>query len=112
MAPSRRLYVLSPWGGAIFLEAGMFDYSLCPADDLQQLNDLRRRLIAIRVENLCGLGHARDIKFLFANGYGQPDFDFAGAFGEDAQKIVCEIFNLSHDIAIAEDGLATRERPH
>jgi len=90
----------------------MIDASLCRADDLQQLNDLRRRLIAIQVENLCALGHARDIKLLFANGYGQPDFDFAGAFGEDAQKIVCEIFNLSHDIAIAEDELATRECPN
>jgi hypothetical protein len=90
----------------------MIDASLCRADDLQQLNDLRRRLIAIQVENLCALGHARDIKLLFANGYGQPDFDFAGAFGEDAQKIVCEIFNLSHDIAIAEDELMSRARPN
>ena len=88
----------------------MIDASLCRADDLQQLNDLRRRLIAIQLENLCALGHARDIKLLFANGYGQPDFDFAGAFG--AQKIVCEIFNLSHDIAIAEDELELRARPN
>ena len=90
----------------------MFDASLCRADDLQQLNDLRRKIIAIQIENLRALGHARDIKLLFANGYGRPDFDFAGAFGEDAQKIVCEIFNLSHDIAIAEDELELRARPN
>ena len=90
----------------------MIDASLCRADDLQQLNDLRRRLIAIQVENLCALGHARDIKLLFANGYGQPNFDFAGAFGEDAQKIVCEIFVLSDDVARAEDELELRARPN
>lgn len=90
----------------------MFDANLFPVDALRQITDLRRKLIEIQIDNLCALGHARDIKLLFANGYGQPDFNFAGAFGEDAQKIVCEIFNLSHDIAIAEDELASRELPN
>lgn len=99
-------------GAALFLEAGMVDVSLCRADDLQQITALRRKLIEIQIDNLCALGHARDIKLLFANGYGQPDFDFAGVFDEVAQKIVCKIFNLSHDIAIAEDELASRELPN
>ena len=71
-----------------------------------------RRIIALYIEDLHTMCNARDIKMLFPNGYGQPDFEFAGAFDEDAQKIVCKIFNLSHDIAIAEDELATRERPN
>ena len=90
----------------------MIDASLCRADDLQQLNDLRQRLIALYIEDLHTMCNARDIKMLFPNGYGQPDFEFAGAFGSDAQKIVCKIFNLSHDIARAEDELQLRAFPN
>jgi hypothetical protein len=90
----------------------MFDASLCPADALQQITDLRRKLIAIQVENLCALGHARDIELLFfANDTCRPDWRFVDDLDDDAQKIVREIFDLSHDVARAEDELELRARP-
>ena len=91
----------------------MFDASFYPADDLQQLNDLRRKIIAIQIENLRALGHARDIELLFfANDTCRPDWRFVDDLGDDAQKIVREIFDLSHDVARGEDELMLRARPN
>jgi hypothetical protein len=86
----------------------MFDASLCPANGLQQITDLRRRLIEIKLEWLC----PRDVELLFFNGYCRPDWSLAEALGADVDKIVREIFDLSHDVARAEDELELRARPN
>ena len=91
----------------------MFDASLCPADALQQITDLRRQLIDNRLGELRRLGHARDIELLFfANDMCRPDWGLAEALGVDVDKIVREIFDLSHDVARAEDELELRARPN
>jgi hypothetical protein len=64
----------------------VFDASLYPADALRQVTDLRRQLVANQLEELCRLGHARDVELLFARGYCRP-----AAVG----KIVREIFDLT-----------------
>jgi hypothetical protein len=86
----------------------MFDASLCPADVLQQITDLRRRLIEIKLEWLC----PRDVELLFFNDYCRPDWSLADVLGADVDKIVREIFDLSHDVARAEDELELRARPN
>jgi hypothetical protein len=68
----------------------VFDASLYPADALRPVTDLRRQLVANQLEELCRLGHARDVELLFARGYCRP-----AAVG----KFVREIFDLSHDVA-------------
>jgi hypothetical protein len=91
--------------------AGMFDASLCPADALQQMADLDRQLVEKRLEALCQLGHARDIELLFADGC-CPDWSLADCLGEEAQRIVREIFADAHDVARAVDELELRARPN
>jgi hypothetical protein len=58
------------------------------------------------------LGHARDIELLFADGYCCPDWSLADCLGEEAQRIVREIFADAHDVARAVDELELRARPN
>ena len=91
----------------------MFDARYYAASDLQEMTDLRRKLVAMQLEKLCELGHARDIEFLFfANDTCRPDWRFVDDLSDDAQKIVREIFDLSHDVWRGENELASRERPN
>ena len=91
----------------------MFDARYYAASDLQQMTDLRRKLVAMQLEKLFELVDARDIELLFfANDTCRPDWRFVDNLSDDAQKIVREIFDLSHDVARAEDELILRERPN
>jgi hypothetical protein len=91
----------------------MFDASLCPADALQQITDLRRQLVAKQLKKLFELVDARDIEFLFfANDTCRPDWRFVDDLSDDAQKIVREIFDLSHDVWRGENELGLRARPN
>ena len=96
-----------------FLEAEMFDARYYAASDLQEMTDLRRKLVAMQLEKLFELVDARDIEFLFfANDTCRPDWHFVDDLGEDVGKIVREIFDLSHDVTRAEDELKLRARPN
>jgi hypothetical protein len=91
----------------------MFDARYYAASDLQQMTDLRRQLVASQLEKLSQLVDARDIELLFfANDTCRPDWRFVDDLGDDVGKIVREIFDLSHDVARAEDELELRERPN
>ena len=90
----------------------MFDCSLYPADAIREVTDLRRKLVASKLDHLRRLGHGRDAEMLFWNGYCRPDWGLAEALGVDVGKIVREIFDLSHDVARAEDELELRARPN
>ena len=95
------------------MEAEMFDARYYAASDLQEMTDLRRKLVAMQLEKLFELVDARDIELLFfANDTCRPDWRFVDDLGDDAQKIVREIFDLSHDVARAEDELILREHPN
>jgi hypothetical protein len=105
---------LSTQGGAINLGCRrIFDASLCAAADLQQMTGLCRQLVVARLELLRQLGHARDIELLFfSNDYCRPDWSLVDCLGEEAQRIVREIFADAHDVARAEDELELRARPN
>ena len=91
----------------------MFDARYYAASDLQQMTDLRRQLVAYQLEKLRRLGHARDIEFLFfSNDMCRPNWEFVDDFSDDAQKIVREIFDLSHDVWRGENELMSRARPN
>jgi hypothetical protein len=91
----------------------MFDARYHATSDLQQMTDLRRKLVAMQLEKLRDLGHARDLELLFfANDTCRPDWRFVDDLGDDAQKIVREIFDLSHDVWRGENELASREWPN
>jgi hypothetical protein len=68
----------------------MFDASLCPADALQQITDLRRRLVAKQLEKLC----ARDVELLFADGYCQPDWGLADVLGAERKAAAIVFIRL------------------
>ena len=90
------------------MEAEMFDARYYAASDLQEMTDLRRKLVAMQLEKLFELVDARDIEFLFfANDTCRPDWRFVDDLGEDV-----EIFDLSHDVTRAEDELKLRARPN
>jgi hypothetical protein len=85
----------------------MFVASLFPADVLKEVTDLRRRLVATKLTRL----NARDIELLFPRGsFCRPDWIMAEAL--DVEETVREIFDLSHDVARAEDELELRARPN
>jgi hypothetical protein len=91
----------------------MFDASLCAAADLQQMSGLCRELVACKLERLRQLGYARDLELLFfANDPCRPNWEFVDDLDDDAQKIIREIFDFSHDVARAEDELILRARPN
>jgi hypothetical protein len=91
----------------------MFDARYYAASDLQQMTDLRRKLVASQLEKLSQLVGERDIELLFfANDTCRPDWRFVDDLSDDAQKIVREIFDLSHDVWRGENELASRELPN
>jgi hypothetical protein len=91
----------------------MFDAGLCATSDLMQMSVLSHQLIALRLEELCSLGHERDIEFLFfANDPCRPDWQYAAEFNEKVRLIIKEIFTNAHDAARADDELALRAKPN
>jgi hypothetical protein len=91
----------------------MFDARYYAASDLQEMTDLRRKLVAMQLEKLFELVDARDIELLFfANDTCRPDWRFVDDLSDDAQKIVREIFDLSHDVWRGENELGLRARPN
>jgi hypothetical protein len=96
-----------------FLEAEMFDARYYAASDLQEMTDLRRKLVAMQLEKLFELVDARDIELLFfANDTCRPDWRFVDDLSDNAQKIVREIFDLSHDVWRGENELGLSARPN
>jgi hypothetical protein len=88
-----------------FLEAEMFDARYYAASDLQEMTDLRRKLVAMQLEKLFELVDARDIELLFfANDTCRPDWRFVDDLSDDAQK------NRSRDFRSFPRRLARRER--
>jgi hypothetical protein len=91
----------------------MFDARYYAASDLQEMTDLRRKLVNLQLEKLFELVDARDIELLFfANDTCRPDWRFVDDLSDDAQKIVREIFDLSHDVWRGENELGLRARPN